>query len=94
MAAARNPSASFLMMSPVSGARELHGALYQIVQHILEIEGRAAAGFESFGSRAFASMSLFQLSLQLLDQLIRTGSRIWGMHQDIQILRSSPTAGT
>jgi hypothetical protein len=52
---------------PHLGARETHRALDETVQDLLEIERRAADDFEDLGGRGFPSMSLAQLSLQLLD---------------------------
>src|SRR5262245_13814866 len=50
---------------PRLGARQLHGALYETVQHVLEIESRAADGLENLGSRGLASMCLSKLLLQI-----------------------------
>src|SRR5262249_32605371 len=50
---------------PRFGTRELHGALYQAVQHRLEIESRAADGLENRGSCGLSSKRLSKLSLQI-----------------------------
>src|SRR5262249_24007735 len=50
---------------PRFGARQLHGALYQAVQHLLEMESRAANGLENLGSCGLSSKRLGKLSLQI-----------------------------
>ena len=72
----------------VVGITQAGGARCHHVQDRPHICWGAADDAQDFRGRRLPSMSLLQLSLQFLDQLIRTGSRNWGMHQHIQILRT------
>src|SRR5262245_9717745 len=72
----------------VVGIAQTGSARRHHIQHRPHFCWGAADDAQDFRGLRIPSIILFQLSLQLLDQLIRTGSRNWGMHQDIQILRT------
>src|SRR5262249_119688 len=81
------------------GARELHGALDQTVQHFLQRERRAADGLQNLGSRGFSPLSVAQLTLQLLDnasQFLLRGCRRMGTHDfyPLKFQRNFSTTGT